>query len=107
MKKFNLDPDQLAVETFSVVGNAAHDGGTVFAHDTGPSCEATCPDRTCTACPLNTACVCDPARYSENSCLPACDTGWTVNGCGVSPNHTFSCYGTCGGWTCAPECTVG
>jgi hypothetical protein len=107
MKKLNLDLEHLEVETFDVLPDAPGGAGTVAGHeDTDNSCQVSCPDRTCTACPQNTMCICEPVYYSEASCLDACDPNWTT-GCGVSPNYTFSCYGTCGQWTCAPECTVG
>jgi len=83
MKKLSLDLDQLAVDSFDTVGDAARDAGTVRGHGfTGTTCGQF---------------ICDCPTGSGESCQPdLCDTGDCSAGtCPSGVGHTCqqpSCF---------------
>jgi len=96
MKKLSLDLDQLAVDSFETVGDAARRAGTVRGHG---FTDTTCAQR-----------ICDCPTGSGDTCDDMCNTGDCPTadfGCGSGfhtcqqPSCFYSCPSTCAaGDTC-------
>jgi hypothetical protein len=96
MKKLSLDLDQLAVDSFDTVGDAAHRAGTVRGHG---FTDTTCAQRVCD-CPTGSGDTCDDACNTEDCPTAAFGCGSGFHTC-VQPSCFYSCPSTCAeGDTC-------
>jgi hypothetical protein len=88
MKKFKLELDTLAVQSFAADPEPAR-RGTVAAHQEtgwGATCGLSCYPG------INTNCVCEPDTYGETWNVGTCQTG------------ECQCYNTAGDPTCTGSC---
>jgi hypothetical protein len=80
MKKLDLKPEELAVETFETTPEDGREPGTVFAYET------TVDERICTCDTL------DPTCAGNYTCYVGCGGGGGTATCGCGPNtYDYTC----------------
>ena len=79
MKKLDLTPEELAVETFATTPAAGREPGTVFAYET------TVDERICTCDTF------DPTCQGNNTCYAGCGGGGGTYTCATGSQRLCQC----------------